>query len=232
MRSAVSLQVVIASALAATLAVGCSSDSEEPEVDPGIEHEGGGIEPGTSVPAGGPGEFYPAGPYGHDVGTTIRNFKFTGFTNPMEADYVADETTLTTISLADYYNPEGDPARPVALLVNASARWCSVCQHEAQTSMQHYEYWRPKGVEFMTAIFENEDSEPAELSDIEYWGERFELAYPLVLDPGLSLGVFFDKSASPFNMIIDLRTMEIMEAEAGLIDLGPDNATFQQLTAQ
>jgi hypothetical protein len=215
------------------LVAGCSSsDTEDPTVEPGLEHPGGGIELGALEPGTGSTVAYPTGPYGRDVGTTIQNFKFTGFSNPLAANYVADETSIVTLRLSDYYNPDGNPEKPVALLVNASARWCSVCQEEAKQSMIHYHDWRAKGVEFVTAIFENEDSEPAQFTDIEYWGARFKIEYPLVLDPKLSLGVFFDRSASPFNMIIDTRTMTIVFAEEGLIDLGPTNPTLVQLTGQ
>lgn len=229
MRNAPTILPLISLTIAGALALGCSSDTEDPTVESGEPHQGGGIEPGSAQPAGTGNPQYPAGPYGYDVGTTIQNFKFVGFRNPMAAGYVADADTIETIELSEFYNPDSSPDKPVALLINASARWCSVCQQEAKTSMTHYDHWNPKGVEFMTAIFEDDDSEPAELVDIEYWSERFGLAYPVVVDPELTLGVFFDRSASPFNMIIDTRTMQIVFAEEGLIDLGADNPTLQQI---
>ena len=169
---------LISLAIASTLALGCSSDDADPTVEPGVAHEGGGIEPGTAQPAGSGNPQYPAGPYGHDIGTVIQNFKFVGFRNPTASGYVADATTIETIELSEFYNPDSDPEKPLVLLINASARWCSVCQQEAQTSMGHYEYWNPKGVEFLTAIFEDADSNSAELVDIEYWSARFGLTYP------------------------------------------------------
>lgn len=212
---------------------GCSSDdAADPVVESGEPHAGGGIEPGIDLPGTGTLAAYPDGPYGNSVGAVVQNFKFTGFVNPLASGYVADANTITTISLADYYNPDGDPSRPVALMVNASALWCSVCQQEAKLSMNHYGHWKPKGVEFVTSIFEDNDSNPATLVDIEYWAKKYQLEYPVVLDPALKLGVFFDKSASPFNMIIDTRTMRIEFAEAGLIDLGPDNETLQRLAGE
>lgn len=232
MRTVHSTKPALFLALATALSLGCSSDpeAEDPTIDPGLAHEGGGIEAGSGLTTG--GVPYPTGPYGHDVGTIIQNFRFTGMVNPLEANYVADENTLSTISLADYYNPDGNPDRPLAILVNASALWCSVCQEEAKQSVAAYAYWRTRGVVFITAIFEDNDGQPSMLEDIEYWSERFKLEYPVVLDPKLTLGVFFDKSASPFNMIINARTMEIVEAEEGLIDTGANNPTFKQLTGQ
>jgi hypothetical protein len=220
--------------LMAALIVGCAweSEPEEPTVEPGLEHPGGGIEPGTLGPGTGGAVAYPAGPYGRSVGSVIQNFKFTGFKNPKASNYVADENSMVTIQLSDYYNPAADRGKTVALLVNASARWCSVCKEEARQSMIHYPHWRERGVEFMTSIFEDDDAQPAKFTDIEYWGQRYELEYPLVLDPKLTLGVFFNKSASPFNMIIDTRTMTIAFATEGLIDLGPSNPTLQTLTAE
>ena len=234
MRTVTSTNPALFLAIATALSLGCSSDPEagDPIVDPGVAHEGGGIEAGSGLTTGSGGVAYPTGPYGHDVGTIIQNFKFMGMVNPMEANYVADENTLSTISLADYYNPDGNPDRPVAMLVNASALWCSVCQTEAQQSVANYAYWRTRGVVFVTAIFEDNDAQPSELEDIEYWSQKFKLEYPVVLDPKLTLGVFFDKSASPFNMIINTRTMEIVKAEEGLIDMGASNPTLKQLTGE
>ncbi|HNS97936.1 MAG TPA: redoxin domain-containing protein [Polyangiaceae bacterium] len=219
--------------LSILMMVACSSsETEDPTIVAGEEHPGGGIDPGTlHQPEPGTTIPYPAGPFGRDVGSIIRNYKFSGFANPSEAEYKATKDTIVTIRLSDYYNPDNDPNKPVALLLNASARWCTVCQKEAGDSKVHYPYWKEKRVEFITAIFEDDDGEPADFSDIEYWGARFKLEYPLVLDPKLTLGAFFDKSASPFNMIIDTRTMKIVFADEGLIDLGPKNATLVKLTS-
>ncbi|MCL2824030.1 MAG: hypothetical protein FWD57_08565, partial [Polyangiaceae bacterium] len=90
-------------------------------------------------------------------------------------------------------------------------------------------YWKPRGVEFITAIFEDEDSNPATYSDIEWWGKKFKIEYPLVVDPRLSLGALFDKSASPFNMIVDTRTMTIVIAQEGLMETGKNNTLLQEL---
>ena len=214
------------------LVVGCSSGDESL-----VLHEGGGYE----YEATGPGVVvYPSGPYGRDVGSTVRNFKFAGFLNPLEADYTASEDTIFTIRFSDYYNPDGDPGRPVALLVNASALWCPVCRQEAAASKKAYndengvEFrgWRERGVEFITAIFEDEETNPAQFVHIESWSKQYSLEYPVVLDPRLTLGVFFDQSASPFNMIIDTRTMKIVYAAEGYVDIGQNNSVLQSLTEQ
>jgi len=233
MRTVHSTKPALFLALATALSLGCSSEpeAEEPTIDPGLAHEGGGIEAGSGLTTGG-GVAYPTGPYGHDVGTIIQNFRFTGMVNPMEANYVADENTLSTVSLADYYNPDNNPDRPIAMLVNASALWCSFCQEEAKQSVANYAYWRTRGVVFVTAIFQDDEGQPSMLEDIEYWSNKYKLEYPVVLDPKLTLGVFFDASAAPFNMIIDTRTMEIVVADEGLVDMGPDNPTLKKITGQ
>ena len=210
--------------------VGCSSDSDD-TVDPGIDHPGGGYEKDSASQTGGVAA-YPDGPYGRGAGATVRNFKFAGFANPKEANYKATAETISTLRFSDYYNPTDDPEKPVALLVNASARWCSVCQEEAKQSRKGYEYWREHRVEFITAIFENVDNQPAGFVDIEAWSKAYQLEYPVVLDPKLTLGAFFDKSASPFNMIIDTKTMTIVFSGEGLIEVGQNNKHLRQLTGQ
>jgi hypothetical protein len=157
---------------------------------------------------------------------------FAGLRNPKAVDYKANDTTVENISFRDFYNPTGDPAKPLALVVNASALWCSACKYQADTTMAHYTYWQPLGVEFIETLFEDDDYNPSKLQDLEQWSKTYKFEFPTVLDPTLKLGAFFDRSASPFNMIIDTRTMTIMVAMEGVLDTGSGNATLKILTGK
>lgn len=230
--------------LVGLLVAACGSDPAAPEVqegtggnDPGIGGSGGGTAGGAGTAGnagngGTPSAQYPAGPYGLSEGSVLQDMTFAGMRNPKAVDYIANDTTIENISFRDYYNPTGDPGKPLALVVNASALWCSACKYQATTTMAHYNYWKDKGVEFMETVFEDDDYNPAKLQHLEQWAKTYKFEFPTVLDPTLKLGAFFDQSASPFNMIIDTRTMTIVVAMEGVLDTSSGNATLKDLTGQ
>lgn len=184
---------------------------------------GGGASSGTK---------YPAGPYGLSVGSIVQNYEFLGLTNPKASSY--DTGTLTKISFADFYNPEGAGDKPKFLLVTASARWCVYCKEEASHSMKAYEQYQPQGVEFLTTIFEDDASppNPAVASDLQKWTKSYSLAYPVALDPKLQLGAFFNVSAAPFNMIVDTSTMTIVWKNEGAVDFSKAGNPLDQVLAK
>lgn len=240
MRTAASFQS-LAVVLCAVLIGACGSDPAAPEVqegtggnEPGIGGSGGGGTGGGGGTAGGGGavDTYPVGPYGHAEGDVVADMTFAGFQNPKASNYVADAANIVNISFQQFYNPTKDPSKPLALVVTASALWCSACKSQAQTTMSHYNYWHPKGVEFLETIFEDNDYNPAKLEHLVEWVKIYKFEFPSVLDPTLKLGAFFNKSASPFNMIIDTSTMKIMVSMEGVMDTSSANTTLQDLTAQ
>jgi hypothetical protein len=224
------------------ISAGCGSDPAAPETNNGVKSnvgQGAGGSEGTPAggggssnggaggvidPGGGGGQTaapaYPPGPYGQEIGSVLQDYVFFGLHNPKEANY--DVAGLgANIALHDFYNPEKDAARPQFLLVTASARWCPHCKNEAKVSMAAHDYWAPKGVQFMTAIFEDDASppNPAVINDLVIWTKAYKLEYPTVLDPSLLLGKFFTVSAAPFNMIVDLSDMTIKWRNEGEVDL-------------
>lgn len=159
---------------------------------------------------------YPSGPYGRTKGATIQNLRFLGWRNAAAAGY--DPTRLEVISLSDFYNPDG--SKDVRLLaLNASAVWCTVCRAEYRHLERdgiHAKY-RPKGVEILGVLFEDADFNPARPSDLVVWGgpEAFDTPFPLVIDPAFKTGGYFSSDATPMNMLIDTRTMEILDITMG-----------------
>lgn len=238
----------------ALLASGCSSDPAPPDVvradgdagaggssagGAGGSSAGGSNTGGTAaggdagsgpVDPGGKGNEvdYPAGPYGLEVGSIVSNYKFNGLRDPKEAGYKTTSTEF--ISFSDYYNPTGDETKPRALVVTASARWCTYCKAEAVNSMKHHAYWNPKGVEFITTLFDNETpGEPATFKDLELWTKAYKLEYPVVLDPNPpKLGVFFKLDAAPFNMVLDLTTMKILFKAEGQVEFDQNDPTLKK----
>lgn len=224
----------------------CSSDPAAPEVDEGIDtQEGGTSFGGAAGSSGAAGEAgtagsagsvqpasYPPGPYGHAVDSVVEDFQFMGLWNPSAVAYKADDTTLKQISMHDFYNPTKDTSKPRVLFITASARWCSVCAEQAKTAQADRAIWQPQGVEFLETMFEDENNAPAEPVDLAFWTAKYKFEFPTVLDPTLKLGVFFDKSAAPFNMIIRLSDMKIRYSGTGMYEAGSSNKEFVKILAE
>lgn len=159
---------------------------------------------------------YPPGPYGTGIGAKVENFGFLGWRDPVASNY--DVERLEPLHLSDFYNPDG--RRDVKVIwINASAVWCSVCKAEMaaiKDNNVHAEFGA-KGVQMLATLFEDKSSQPAKPSDLRNWGmlPAHSIDYPLVLDPGFKLGAFFSSDATPLNMLIDARTMRVLDATMG-----------------
>ena len=170
---------------------------------------------------------YPAGPHGVTVGAIVANISWEGWVAPKESEF--DPAVFETISLSDYYDPDGEMGYR-AIFVNASARWCSICKIEQSHIREQHNLWNPKGVVFIEALFEDAGSGPATVNDLVAWGKTYQVEWSLVLDPTNKLGRFFDRSASPMNMIINAKTMEIRDIITGMPDASWWSSHLEPLT--
>jgi hypothetical protein len=77
--------------------------------------------------------------------------------------------------------------------------------------------FRAKGLQLVETLFEDNSSRPATPIDLKNWGEFPDHAidFPLLLDPGFKLGAFFTSDATPLNLLVDARTMQIRDATMG-----------------
>jgi hypothetical protein len=200
---------------------GCSSEAlttDEPEAEPvgeGRVVEVVGAEPSKpSVPISAQPN-YPAGPYGTAKGATIADLSFVGWHNPTAAGY--DVTKFETVRLSDFYNPAKSEGAPRVLVLNSSAVWCTVCRAEYThlSRDQVYANYRPKGIEILGVLFEDNDGFSARPQDLTAWSDAFQVPFPMGLDPGFKSGVYFDSDATPMNMIIDTSNMKILDVTMG-----------------
>jgi hypothetical protein len=92
-----------------------------------------------------------------------------------------------------------------------------VCQAEYRdiAEQQIYTQLKARGVEMLGVLFEDRSALPARYSDLKTWAEAFQVEFPFVLDPGFKMGSFFDRSATPMNMIVDARTMKVLGVWTG-----------------
>jgi AhpC/TSA family len=213
------------------LASACNSDTDVESGDTEVEAppfpEGQGQAPNASA-------VYPAGPYGINPGSIVSNFKFVGFPTPDQGTDAA-----FNVSLSDFYNPtgtdvfpEGSPygagePKPKALMVIVSAVWCGPCNQEADQILPgKYDEYQPKGVEFLLNLADGPTQGiPAEFKHLKNWVKKYETRFPAVVDPSYKLSALFQQNAFPANMLIDTRTMEIVESIAG----APDAAFYAKV---
>lgn len=168
---------------------------------------------------------YPPAPYGLTKGSVIENLTFLGWSQPAAVAYNLQSTA--PLQLADFYDPRGEKGIEL-LLINAVAVWCGVCRNEYADLLSNdlYAQLKPRGVEMLGLLFEDNNGEPARYADLVNWGSNYSVAFPFALDPAFKTGVYFDRSATPMNMLVDARTMEVLEVITGY-----NPALYQQVDA-
>jgi len=173
---------------------------------------------------------YPLGPYGRNLGSVIENLEFLGWHDPVAAGY--DPANFEVVRLSDFYDPSGQQRKIIVL--NASAVWCSVCRAEYRhmKDMDIHATYEAKGAQLLGALFEDASGGPATPADLTVWGSTpaFSVAFPMVLDPGFKLGAYFTSDSTPLNLIIDARTMQIIDATMGY-DPSASSTYWQQVDA-
>lgn len=186
------------------------------------------------------GAAYPPGPYGVSKGATIADFEFQGFHAPAVA---RDPAALEKISLSDFYNPSGTDKypdgspwgagspKPKALLIDLSAVWCAPCQFESKELLpKEYAQYHPLGAEFFLHLADGAQvGVPASPTELGNWVGKYKFTFPAGIDPGRKLGSSFSADAFPVNMLIDTRSMTIVEVVAGVPEEG--GPFFQALEA-
>jgi hypothetical protein len=200
----------------------------------------------TGEPSCGPG-VYPCAPYGTKTNDIAANLDFLGFQDPEEQCEVHNTKTpemakLAQISLKDFFR--GDPkagCKRKLLWVIVSAGWCGPCQSEVRsTALQYAKGQVDPRIAILNIVFETDTGgEPADEAFIKDWANALgpdlngdkkadgPVAFPVVMDPSFKMGAYFNKAATPFNMLIDLSNMQIFFQLTG----GDANAIGPQITA-
>lgn len=172
---------------------------------------------------------YPEGPYGVGKGSVLANYKFVGYANAMK---VSD--SLQSIQLAEFYNPTGDgkyeagsvfevgTAKPKALLLTVSAVWCGPCNYEADQILPGlYAKYKPQGGEILLTLADGPTvGVAAKQKSLYNWTQKYDVDYPASIDPTYKLGALFEADAFPANIIVDARTMKIVEVISGAPEVG------------
>ncbi len=190
--------------------VACSSNS------PAASDEGGaGDDGGTAVNPEGVPYPSPAGGYGHTArmgstpGSVIQNFQFQGYLN-------GDDTQpLTTISLADYYDPCNKRYKLIHLSV--AAVWCVPCNEETTDFVAAKTSLDSQQIVVLQALDEGAvEGTAATVSDLQYWINEHMSNFTEMLDPDdKNFAGFFNAASVPWNADVDPRTMELLDSSVG-----------------
>jgi hypothetical protein len=176
-----------------------------------------GVPPGLleAVKDQGAESWYPAGPYGTEVGDTVQNLCFQGWSDPSADKY--DPAKLQKICLGDFH----DDQTSRLLLVESCAIWCVACRTEYGGSADRPSLSdslasrRALGFRIMGTIFQNGSGGPAAPSDAEAWAKNYALTFPFSVDSEHELGLFTSPNVAPFNLLVDTKTMSVVLALDG-----------------
>jgi hypothetical protein len=154
---------------------------------------------------------YPAGPYGTSVGDVVDpSLSWQG--------YVGDATQATAVDVKGYYDCDGSKG-VTAVLLDESATWCVNCVNEAQQiGPDETSTWKSQGVQVVTLMAQNEQTDPATLDTALSWRNAYALtAGAVCADPQWTLKLWGGAGPSgngfPTNVLIDPRTMKIVAVQ-------------------
>jgi thiol-disulfide isomerase/thioredoxin len=166
---------------------------------------------------------YPCAPYGTKTKDVTTNVEFLGFTDPGQLckdhkDEALDLNTVAKVTFKDWYraDPTATCGRQL-LWVIVSAGWCGPCKAEVKSTQEQYAAGAvDKRLGILNVVFETDDQGvPADETFIKQWISAFKVTFPVVMDPTFKMGLYFDKAATPFNMLVDTSSMRIYYTQVG-----------------
>lgn len=138
---------------------------------------------------------------------TLDDMEFLAFVAP------APDDAPRTIRLSDYY-AENRPGTRI-IMINAAAGWCVPCMREAAAMSEFAAAYEPRGVAVLTAVFQDQNGDPADAAFVRAWVESFELTVPALIDSTFQMSAYFDVNTMPANMFVDAETLEILQIATG-----------------
>jgi hypothetical protein len=156
---------------------------------------------------------YPAGPYGNQIGDTLRDLTLAGYRmTPQQTD----STKLpwdTAIHLADFH---ANPAC-TCLLITVGASWCEACVEEQPALITDVS--GDPGFCVLGILQEGMQQQViATRDDVDAWTQQFQENFTVALGTRLSEHLFDGYGSTiglPFNLIVDPHTMQVLDNVQG-----------------
>jgi thiol-disulfide isomerase/thioredoxin len=181
----------------------------------------GSLDASTNCGAG----VYPCGPYGTTKNDTARNLEFIGYSDPdnfckTHKDKTLDTSKLVKLSFASWHleNEKCTAKKRKLLWVMVSAGWCSPCKKEVdavQAEVNAGSFDERVGI--VNVVFEDAQHQAFDLPGFikNTWIAQRKPSFPVVADPDFKMGAYFDRAATPFNMLVDTSNMKIIHRQVG-----------------
>ncbi len=149
---------------------------------------------------------------GDTPGQRIPNFSFQGYPNSDRSQ------GLQIVSLADYYDP--GQARHKLMYLVAAVCWCPHCQAETRAIVANSSALRDKGVVVVQTLMEGADPDrPLSLVDVDQWVSGMGTDFTVLIDSEAKrLGTVANIAGVPLNMLVDTRSMEVLDITIGQLD--------------
>ena len=196
-------------------AVSACAKDDEPEELPDGDVAGRDANPdGVPYPADRHGG-KPRGASGRP-GDRMPNFTFRGYVD-------GDRSRgLSTISMADYFDPS--QKRHKVLHVQVAATWCALCSPTIKATTENEPALNARGIVFLEVILSGKQAGfGPSLEEVDGWIAQHGSTIDTAMDVrGRRLrGIGIDPLVMPHDILIDTRTMEILDSSPGTpLDVG------------
>jgi thiol-disulfide isomerase/thioredoxin len=118
-----------------------------------------------------------------------------------------------TVKLSDYFASSQPDTR--IIMISAAAGWCVPCMNEAAAMDDFAATYQPQGVAILTAVFQDNDANPADPAFVKAWVDAFSLTIPALIDSDFQTSAYFDVSAMPSTVFADAETLDILKITTG-----------------
>lgn len=195
------MRFIVGAMLLSLAVAGCGSSSSAPAgaADSGVQAatDTGAVAaqdvPAAPVDTGATmTETYPAGPYGARIGALFEPFSLTACNRQgAEASWRFDQP--------DFFSNN-------VTVVTVSAGWCVPCQMEArQMEAEIVQRYAGMGVRLVQVLVQDAQYRAITPSFCNTWVTRYNLTFPVLMDPTNVMGIYYPRGAFPANIVIDRR---------------------------
>lgn len=195
------MRFIVGAVLVSLAVAGCGSSSSAPAgaADSGTQVTADTGAVAQDVPATPPAdtgaamtETYPAGPYGARIGALFEPFTLTACNRQGDdARWRFDQPDFFTANVT---------------VVTVSAGWCVPCQVETrQMEAEIVQRYAGMGVRLVQVLVQDANYRAITPEFCNTWVNRYNLTFPVLMDPTNVMGIYYPRSAFPANIIVDRR---------------------------